>query len=241
MLILSDFGRALGTLIRPRWTTKNFMYIGQSMSYYYRMSAIPVLVFIAVGLLFSGSVAGFGIDSGTFFNYGFGGALGIVLAAVVGLWILNPIRIVVFSGLVHLFGRHLFGFFRDSYDNTLAASVYGITPAVMLSWAPLLSVAGASLAYLSSSQYALPHQGLTLSVSYALAGLFFVVIAEIWSLMVMLIALYNQQGVSRARSLLVLAVAGGVGLGVVLVATLAVSAFAHVPFYSLFGSVYQFL
>lgn len=240
-MVISDFGKGLGTLLRPQNITKNFMYVGQSIKYYYRLSVIPALIFIFVGLLFGTSIPAFGISSSTIFNYGFGGLLGLTIAILITLWILTPIRIIIFSSLTHLFGKHIFGLFRNSYDNTFAAEVYGITPALMFSWAPLLGVAGFSLVYASTAIYTAPHTSLAVPIIYSMVGLFLLFITDIWSIGITLIALANQQGVSKLKALFAVTVAGFTGIMILLGVSYAYSIFWHAHFFNVFNLLYQFL
>lgn len=240
MIVISDFARALRSIAHPRRNTKDFMYLGQAFGYYYKMTIIPIVIFVVIGLVFEYyTVGGLGISSGTVYNYGFTGFLGLLAMAAVGFWVLNPVRIVIFSGLVHMFGSRMFRFFGNSYERTVSAQIYSIAPVLVLAWAGLFSIAGISVLYAGSSTY--NNSAVSTALVFSAVGFAIAIIAQIWSFAMNIITLSNQQGVRKLKAFVAMACAGALAFAVILAVSIFATAVLGINFYSIFGSMYQFL
>lgn len=240
MMFLSDFAKALRTIAHPRKNTKDFMYLGQAFRYYYRMTIVPAIILIVIGLVFEYyTIGGLGISSSTAYNYGFTGFLGLFAMVVIGFWILNPIRIVVFSGIVHMFGSRIFKFFGNSFERTLSAQIYAISPVLVLAWSALFSIAGISVLYAGSSTY--NNSAIGTALILAVVGFAIAVIAQVWSFIISMIALSNQQGIGKLKAFSAMACSGVLAFAIILAVGILASSFMGINFFSIFGSMYQFL
>ncbi|MCW6159536.1 MAG: hypothetical protein LVQ95_00395 [Candidatus Micrarchaeales archaeon] len=165
MHIIDDLKMGFQVMLRPGETTKKSMEIGQAYSFYYKATLLPLVALIIISLIIAGALAASPL--GSLFG-GLLGSVGLATAVVVpilAVWILIPISILINGGLYHLFGMWT-GQFKQDFNKTLTATMFSKMPTTIFLFA------------------------LVVPATIALFPLF-----VIWELVVLVIALSNQQKV----------------------------------------------
>lgn len=125
--------------------------IKNAFLYYYKISIIPIVIGVVLGLL---GVAFFSLLSngisgafgGTSAHLSLGGPFAIFVilggASLLLIWIIEPIAIIVSAALLQLIGGNLLGIFKGSYEDTITASVYSSSTMILFSWIMIIPVIG---------------------------------------------------------------------------------------------------
>ena len=176
MELKNSIKAAIRAMLHPSMNVKT-MNIGNALKFYYRVSLIPlilaVIVNLAVFLIFGYS---------QFMNFGltmpvahalstFGFAFAIFKAIgypILYLLALVPLSLLLNAGVYQLFSKFLFDLVKRDYHRTLTAYVYAEMPCVLLFW--LFNI--------------------------PIAGFIILMIAAIWSVIVLVISLAKQQGIN---------------------------------------------
>ncbi len=123
-----------------------------------------------------------GIIIGVLGMLALGYPLSSFLSSVLGLLVIAPIGFIVGAAWLHLFGKFLLKTFKGTIVNTFSGVVYSYMPSVVLFWlAMLLTVVGVRAHPL-------------LSIATVLS-----VIIAIWSFIISLFALANQNSTTKLR------------------------------------------
>ncbi len=148
-VIISDFKHAINVMVHPDKETKSYTWkTGRgAIGRYYKVMLIPMILQIIFALILGNFVGGiFRSVLGTMVGSTFttitaytAYVAGFILVTYI---ILIPLGLVIAAGIMHLIGRGLKLFKNKSYDATLGAMVYGIMPAIVLSWIPYISLLG---------------------------------------------------------------------------------------------------
>ena len=187
-MFVEEMKEGWNIMLHPGKATKKTLSVSEGLKYYYRLAIIPLVISIVIGAIAAAALPGLAGSASTnplMSSYGLGaiGGVGIIAAAIVGLLIANPIGMLISAALLQLFGKHLFKAYKNDYEHTFTAYAKGgIVPSTMFYWLSSLPV----------------------------IGIAFAVIFGIWSFIVAIIALANQQGISRWKSLGVI-----IGTGVI--------------------------
>lgn len=201
-MVLDTFKDGIDAVLHPEKITKSAKTVGDGLALYYKFSVIP-LVLLAIVALGAGFVL-----SGVLAATGLvGGLLAgnlvwlAVVAVVLYVWGLVPIGLLVFSVILHWIGKGL-DVYKGDYAGTFTAAVYGMFLPLSVLWLTVIPVIGGLIQLL----------------------------AFIWSIYVLVVALGNLHKTSRVNTFVILVAAGVV---VVLVTNLVTSWVA----FSLLGAV----
>ncbi|MGC8662733.1 MAG: YIP1 family protein [Candidatus Micrarchaeia archaeon] len=128
--------------------------IKEMLIFYYMLSIVPLIIFVAI------SFAEMNING--------------LLIGIASILVISPIGFFISALLYHAFGK-LFKFFKKSYQDTFAATIYGSIPSIIFVW-------------LSATQI----------TSYLL------IIFGIWSFIVTVFALANKQNTTPLKAFAVI-------------------------------------
>ena len=187
-----------GSLIHPGDDTKRDLSIGGTLRVYYTVAIIPFILFLIVGSVWYGTygagvyncpsvTAGQPISSincgphnyFSVFNSFISrvapttGAIGAVfLADIVFLLVIPPIGIFIDSLIYHLIGRSFLKEFKKGWSKTFTGVMYGALPALTFYWLLFIPV----------------------------VGVIFLGIMAVWGFVNAVIAIANQQRITRLQS-----------------------------------------
>ena len=181
-MFIEEFKKAFAVMKSPGAETKDNKDIGGILGFYYKVSVIPaiitIIIYIAAIVFFSG---GIGIIS--------------LVAVLASIWIAVPIGILIGAAWLHLFGKFLLKTFKGTYSNTVTGIVYTYMPQTTLLWlTSLLTVASAAAITAVTTNTNLTE----LAIFGALASIVGIVFA-IWSFIIGLFALANQNSTTKLR------------------------------------------
>lgn len=103
---------------------------------------------------------------------GFSGSSGVVIASLILVWIAVPLLMLIQTALIYVVGI-IFKFFKNDLPKTFAAVTYGTIPLVLLLWL----------------------------TSIPIYGKFILVAIEIWSFIILVIALSEQHEIGILKAL----------------------------------------
>ena len=174
---------------KPGSITGRKQSIGESLAFYYKVSIIPLLLFMFFSYIFF-------FNSPVYaYNYPIFAIINVpylvVIWAILLIWVIIPVSIFINAFLYQLIGNHFLKIWNGSYEKTFAAAMFGEIPAVALIW--LMPIPVANIIF---------------------------VLAALWGFGVLVVALSEQQKISRLRAL------GAVVITVVIVAFAAMFAVA---------------
>ena len=134
MIIVDELKEGFNIMLHPKSATQKERKIGEALAFYYKISIIPLILYIILALVVpSTSAAGLSTLSA-----GLSSASGMLaIFGILMLLIIIPISIFVNAFLYHIFGK-LFKVFSNPYSNTFTAMVYGIVPAILFYWLTLI-------------------------------------------------------------------------------------------------------
>ena len=187
-----DVRKSFRLLFSPGKESAAKMDVMGALKFYYGASLIPLLLFLVVGVAIISlgmlpKVLGTGsMLSSLMPNVGLNVLL--VVVAVVYFWLLVPIGFFINSAIYQLVGKHFLRLFKEDYERTFTAMVFGSMPLLLLFW--LFVVPGVNL-------------------------LAFIVL-PVWAFVVEVIALSSQQRITRLQSIGAMAVMAALALLVVL-------------------------
>jgi len=165
MHIVDELRMGLQAMLRPGEMTKKSMEVGEAYSFYYKATLLPLVAMIIVSLALAGAIAASPLGSLLGGVVG-GGALASAIAIpILTIWVIIPISILIDGGLYHIFGRWT-GQFKGDFNKTLTATMFSFMPTTIFLFA------------------------LIVPTSIGLFPLFI-----IWDLIVLVLALQNQQKV----------------------------------------------
>jgi len=134
MIIVDELKEGFNIMLHPKSATQKERKIGEALAFYYKISIIPLILYIILALVVpSTSAAGLSTLSA-----GLSSASGMLaIFGILMLLIIIPISIFVNAFLYHIFGK-LFKVFSNPYSNTFTAMVYGIVPTILFYWLTLI-------------------------------------------------------------------------------------------------------
>ncbi len=176
MIFVDDFKSAINLILHPSKGTAKTMNIGQSLAFFYKVSVIPAIIFILLGIFATSYVSSFlGMLPAPFSSIGAGAGIAIlVILGLIFIWVVVPISLFVDAAILHLFGKFLLRQFKGDYSNTFAGYVYGEMPVISLFWLVFI-----------------------LAIASPLLGILVFFLLALWSLVVGIIAIANQNKTSR--------------------------------------------
>ncbi len=173
MLFVDEIRTGINIMLHPTEATKGSKDIGGIFTYYYKLSFIPLVLMIIVMLALVSLIGGI-MNRISVIGSAFAG-LGIFSAIVFPiaiLWVFMPIGFLVSAGLLQIFGK-LSRQFKADYVKTLNAVIYGAVPSILFYWIFFVPLLG---------------------------GIVNIIMA-VWGLIVLIIALANQQKMSAFTAL----------------------------------------
>lgn len=200
-MFIEEMREGWNIMLHPGKATKKTLSVSEGLKYYYKLAIVPLVITIIIGIVVAVAFPGISKTPSSnplMSSYGAGslGGAGIVVAAIIGLLVANPIGILISSALLQLFGKHLFKAYKNDYEHTFTAYAKGgIVPSTMFYWLSSLPVIGVA----------------------------FAAIFGIWSFIVAIIALANQQGITRWKSLGVVIGTGVIVYIIIFLAALGVA------------------
>ena len=125
MIIVDELKEGFNIMLHPKSATQKERKIGEALAFYYKMSIIPLILYIILALAIPSASA-----TGLFTGFISGP---LVRGGILALLVAIPISLFVTAFLYHIFGK-LFKVFSNPYSNTFTAMVYGIVPAILFYW-----------------------------------------------------------------------------------------------------------
>jgi len=125
MIIIDELKEGFNIMLHPKSATQKERKIGEALAFYYKMSIIPLILYIILALAVPSASA-----TGLF--TGFLSGL-LVIGGILVLLVAIPISLFVNAFLYHIFGK-LFKVFSNPYSNTFTATVYGLVPTILFYW-----------------------------------------------------------------------------------------------------------
>ena len=127
MIIVDELKEGFNIMLHPKSATQKERKIGEALAFYYKISIIPLILYIILALVVTSTSAA-GLST---LSAGLSGMLAIF--GIITLLIIIPISLFVSAFLYQIFGR-LFNVFSNPYSNTITAIVYGIVPTILFYW-----------------------------------------------------------------------------------------------------------
>ncbi len=167
-----DIKRGYRLLIYPGNETKQAFSLGKALAFYYELTAIPFVLFVILGYI-AGSL-GMATRLVPFYSsLSFVGLLpALVLAAIFYFWIVEPIGLFINATIYQLVGKNFLKVWNGNYEKTFTAAVFGSLPTVLFYWLVTIPIVNA----------------------------LYIGIMSVWSLIVAVIALANQQKIRRIEA-----------------------------------------
>ncbi len=163
MGIVDDLQAGFGVMLRPTENTKKTMDIGKAFGWYFRVTFIPLIALIIVSLALVGALAASPVFGVFGSTFATIGIVAAIIVPLVFLWALIPVTIFISAGLYHLVGTWT-KTFKGDFNKTFTATMFSKLPTMIFLWVLLIPATSA-----------------------------FYVIFVVWELIVLLLALSNQQ------------------------------------------------
>jgi len=161
MIIIDELKEGFNMMLHPNSATQKERKIGEALAFYYKISIIPLILYIIFALVIPKAPTTLGVFSGLISGVG-------IISGIIDILIFTPIASFISALIIHIFGK-LFRAFSNPYSNTFTANVYGEVPAILFYWLlPIMSL--------------------------------LLVIFAIWSFIVLIIAVANQQKTSKLKA-----------------------------------------
>jgi len=137
MIIVDELKEGFNIMLHPKSATQKERKIGEALLFYYKISIIPLLLYIILSLVILIYLAG--LSPTAMFFFGMSAMSGILVFLLI-----IPISIFVIAFISQIFGR-LFKVFKNPYSNTFTATVYGALPTILFYWLGLLPLGSSVL------------------------------------------------------------------------------------------------
>ncbi len=179
MGILEGFRNGVNVAFSPDEHTKKRMDIGEALGFYYKFIIIPLIAAIVIPIIA-------GIASGhAFLGYEFA-AFGAVMLLV------EPLGGFLTAALVHFFGKSVFRKFKNSYEDSYTAIIYGAMPGNIFAWL-LYTI----MIFISKNGFLMPNYATGLGIAVVLVD----IALSIWGFVVLMYAFANQQKCSKLAAI----------------------------------------
>jgi hypothetical protein len=182
-MFIEEMKEGLNIMLHPGSATKKTVGIGEGFRFYYKMALIPLIVSVIIGIIVAMTVhtpPTPQVSTNPFasmFSLQAVSGIGIIGGSIAALLVGVPISMLISAAILQLFGKHLFKVYKNDYEHTFTAYVKGsAVPGTLFYWLSVIPVIGSFLS----------------------------IIFSVWGLIVAIIALANQQGITRWKSLGVL-------------------------------------
>lgn len=170
MFTIEEIKVGLNIMRHPIQATKKEKSIKDSIKFYYKLSIIPLVLYVLFDLLslnaqYKHIIAVLIVNS---------------IFQIFIFWVLVPVGLFISALIYHEIGKYLWSF-KNIYSNTFGATVYGAVPFVLFMWVTAIFL---------PSRFNIIN--VTINIIYAML--------LIWSLVVLVIALANLQDTTKLRS-----------------------------------------
>jgi len=130
MIIVDELKEGFNIMLHPKSTTQKERKIGEALAFYYKISIIPLILYIILALVVP-STSATGLST---LSAGLSSASGMLaIFGILILLIIIPVSLFITAFLYHIFGK-LFKVFSNPYSNTFTATVYGLVPTILFYW-----------------------------------------------------------------------------------------------------------
>ena len=200
MGFIKEFDLLWDIMLTPGKAAKKVHTLGEALKLYYIISVIPFILYLVFGLALSAYV---GVAA---FNYlpiisapGLTSTLSIavVSSAILLFFILVPIGIAIDAFIFQLVGRFFLNAWKGQYPKTFTAVTFSVLPVVFFYWFLLLPGLNA----------------------------LYIIVVPIWAMVLLVISLASQQGITRLNSALVVFITTAIKLLFVFLVATSVFAF----------------
>jgi hypothetical protein len=195
----------------PAGHTKRKLDTGSALKLYYTVAILPFIAYIVFGFLaiaLGVNVHVFGASTWLFSLQPFFTSLSyfmVVASAIVLFFVALPLGIAIDALIYQVVGKMFLGAWKGTYEKTFSALVFSTFPLLLLFWMSLIP-------FLNSA---------------------FIILAPLWSIVVLVVALSSQQNVTRLNAFLIMLVKS-ILVALVLI-LLGLSVFASLAY--VFGSM----
>ena len=126
--MMHDLGKAWDSITNPSKNTQKFANTSDVLSFYYRASILPLFATMAIVLVTIIASPALSLT-----DY-----IAFAISQAAGILVLLPIYIVVFAAVIHFLAKVLFKWLKGSYENTVAAVMFGTLPSLLFFWLGLI-------------------------------------------------------------------------------------------------------
>ncbi len=196
-----DIRRGYSALLHPGSESKSAFSIWRALGFYYALTAIPFVLYVVIGYI----MVKLGLIATLMPFYSSLSPIGVLpallLTAILYFWILVPIGLFINAFIYQLIGKNFLRLWNGSYEKTFTAAMFGALPVMLFYW--LVSIPVVNALYLG--------------------------IMGVWGLIVLTVALSNQQKVKRIEAFWAMGVAVVLTLILVMIVVLLITS-AFTPF-----------
>ena len=168
----------------PAKYTKRKLNFGAAIRLYYMLAAVPFVAYVVLGLISvylglpSHRIGATHLLTPLYILFASSSYLSVIWGGIVLFFILLPIGMAIDAVVYQIIVKFFLNMWKGSYDTTFTALVYSSFPILLLLWLSVLP----------------------------LFNSLFIIVAPIWSIVVLVIALSNQQNVTRLNALLAIVI-----------------------------------
>lgn len=177
MILIDEWKTAFGIMLHPYRNTKKSMSTSDALKFYYKLSIIPGILTVIISIIsyMHPSVSLLSVPGYLKFFF--------LIMGVLSVWILTPvIGLLALNAWFQLIGK-LVRRFTKPYSNTLTAAVYAIIPNLLVVWVSGLTTLIINPLHIFTLSYFLM---LLVTLPFS-----------IWSIIIWLYAMSNQQRISK--------------------------------------------
>lgn len=184
----------------PEKNAKRQLDFGSALKLYYTVAVLPFIAYIIVGSIMVW--AGISTHPATHLFYSFRGLLStlsyasVVIGGILIFFVILPICIAIDSLIYQLVAKFFLNAWKGDYERTFSALVFALFPLLLLFW-------------LSAIPF---------------LNVFFIILAPVWSIVVLVIALSTQQKITRLNTLFIMIVKSLLVLMVLLLLGISIAA-----------------
>lgn len=179
-MVLDTFQNGIDAVLHPEKITKSAKTVGDGLAMYYKFSVIPLVLLAIVALGAGFLLQGVLAATGLVSGLLAGNIVWLaVVASVLYVWGLIPIGLLVFSVVLHWIGKGL-DVYKNDFAATFTAAVYGMFLPLSVLWLTVIPVVGGLIQ----------------------------LVAFVWSIYVLVVALANLHKGTRVNAFVVLVASG---------------------------------
>lgn len=124
MIIVEEIKQQINAMLHPEKSITNSMSIVEGLTYYYKLSIIPFVIYLLLDI-------------------GLNGFSNLTLIIDVALfWIFIPIGTLISAGILHFFGKSVFRKYNGDLKGTFTAETYAVAVVILFAWTGFIPVVG---------------------------------------------------------------------------------------------------